>query len=242
MERFHLDAHLRVIACENPNCSIDARAHFESYVDALGAVNLTRELESFAIPHRQLNFQRAYSAKTNQYFLEASLQTPLNEQAIFTVEETNGCFRGTMLYTGQEIVLANMTDYVDDPLAEAAKLTAMEADRLYGFDLWPDQKVVDLYDNLRSNSTDECISAPRVFYLDRLESPVGQQHYSGETITGTRIQVRAGHGYAVAVKLDDDEAKIVHESNIARAVFQQNAERDAFVAKAFGRLLALGEI
>lgn len=242
MTAFHLDAQLRVVACENPKCPLEQRAHFSSRSEALGSISLTRELEALAAPQRQLNFQRAFSAKTKRDYLEAYVRTPLNEEAIFTVEQDGSCFRGTMLYTGQEIVLATAVGDEQELLEETARITAYEADRLYGFDLWPHSEVVALYDSLRLYSTAKCISAPKIFYLDRLDSPMGQQHYSGETVTGTRLQLRAAHGYAVALVEGETEDKIVHESALALAVFRSSAERDAFAAKAFGPLFALGEI
>lgn len=243
MDRFHLDSLLRIVSCSEKNCSVaPSSAHFTSREEAYLAANLTREIESIKLPKRQMNFHKSFSAKTNEYYLEASVSTPLEEEAFFTVEKTDNCFRGTMLFTGREIVLANMTDFMNDPLEETARITALEAERLYGFDLWPDKEIVDLFDKLRAHSSEERMVAPGVLSLDLVKSSADQQFYLGETITGTPISIRVAHAYAVAFAQVGDDFQIVHESSIFHQFLLESSERAAFVAKSFGRLISLKEI
>lgn len=243
MSLFHLDPLLRITPCSGENCPISpSSTHFRTRDEALQAASLTRELAALQLPQHQMDFHRSFSAKTQQYFLEASVLTPFEEEAIFTVEETGDCYRGTMLFTGQEIILTNVTDFMDNPLEETARLTALEAQRLYGFDLWPDRPTIDLYDKLMEYSTPDHIYAPESLSLELVFSKAGQQNYRGETAVGTEIAVRVAHGYAVATTQKGSKFSIVNESGTSHQVFTEPSERAIFVAKSFGRLLSLNEI
>lgn len=238
MSRFHLDSIFQVHKCENRSCSIPLRHHYDSLEEAQSVREISLEWSSISSNKREMNFRREFNERTNDHYLEASMLTPLEEEVIFTVENCEQGYRGTMFFAGREIVLASRGS-----LEETAHATAIEAQKLYGDDLWPDVFVVELYLKLLPFSTLSQVKSDGLFYLDLISDPSAlQQTYEGETPSGALISVQAGHSYAIATVTRNGVTLVVNETSLIHQKFHSVTELASFVAKSFGPLLEMKEI
>lgn len=243
---YHIDPDsLEIVQCSSAsgNCSkAPAKAHYESLLEAKEALAFSKELDALSSYSPVVNFVRGYSSKNQNYFLEASLRTPFNDDVYFTVENLANRSVGSMLLAGKEYVLAQANSCLaDSELEGLAKETIQTARRLHRAELWPAKTVVALYRNLSSNSNSKELIA-NALKLQEFESPGATQLYRGETFRGTEVSIKAAFGYAVASIEEDGDSEIIYEASISRSIFIDLNERNAFAAKAFGELLELGEI
>lgn len=217
-------------------------AHYDSLADAQESLALTKAFEGLMEYPSEINFTREYSHRSQSYYLEAALRTPFNDDVYFTVESFDNYACGSMLLGGKEYVLARSECCLqEEDFASLARRTVNEAKRLHRVDIWPGKAVVDLYRNISANSRPEGIEG-HYLKLFQVESPGLTQFYRGETARGTEISLKVAYGYAVAEVDYGDGARIVYEAGIPHALFTNENERNAFVARAFGELLEMGEI
>lgn len=238
---YSIDAeNLLITACSGDSCSHEG--HYSSLQEANESVQLTKALEELVRKENQLQFHFAHELPGECHYLEASLITAFDEEAVFTVESSPRESSGTLLLSGKEHLLIrgrSCCTYEDFELM--AHATVNEAKKFHRLDVWPTEPVVKLYREIVRDSNERTIVSS-LLELEELETAGLTQAYDGETLGGTEISLRVAYGYAVAQARDSEGSRIVHEANLPHRLFTSAAERNRFTARAFGELIALGEI
>ena len=170
--------------------------------------------------------------------LELFFSTQLEETAILEVSSEENAILGRLHHAGQSELLL-VGEKTKESMREFSTTLLEEAKKIRRAELWPDRSVIELFRELRNTSTAQEMRS-RVLQLTCCGGyPLT---YKGETVRGTPIGIKSAHGYAVAEAVRNGDLELIHSEKLGEDFFRNTTERDRFAAKAFGELIALGEI